>query len=334
MDPSKEPSKDGLRKRSAVLWACNVHHFWGALSNGEDRPGKQAKYPIVGKFEGGNVTHLPGSRNNYYAFRGKPGNDRDELSGGARVPMQAKFILCACPYCRQNYEESCPYKADFGVWDDHVLKRVGGVASDGITVGTRNCGGESCACCLGVSHTQLPKAKEAKRKAVGNLTKGKIKKVMLLCDGCDSSWHIGCLPHQKSTVPLTEKWFCPACTQPCDKCNAEDVYSDALERLLRCSKCDKSMHMHCLNTPLKEEPENWRCGECISRRMVTRLMATGHNVCTFCHQDAEPSSKGCQKCSYCNKVWHTEEPCLDNSDLPEKGKEKNWRCPECPALYM
>jgi len=35
-------------------------------------------------------------------------------------------------------------------------------------------------------------------------------KALLLCDGCQRAWHVGCLPEPLLEVPL-EDWFCPGC---------------------------------------------------------------------------------------------------------------------------
>ena len=35
---------------------------------------------------------------------------------------------------------------------------------------------------------------------------------MLLCDGCDAAYHMGCLSPRLATVPLSD-WFCPMCSE-------------------------------------------------------------------------------------------------------------------------
>ena len=147
----------------------------------------------------------------------------------------------------------------------------------------------------------------------------------MVCDGCDNSWHIGCVPHEKKgarcTVPLTGAWLCPECAQPCETCDEKDVFDDPQKRMLCCDKCDKSVHMHCLNTPLKKEPVgSWRCAECGSRRMVTRLMAE-KKICAGCHEDVRQGSTGCQECSFCRKLWHAKRPCLQPFQFPTKDKK-------------
>jgi hypothetical protein len=333
----KEPSKD--RGKVKGMWGCNGFHYWGALSNGFDKAGKSRKYPVVPKFKGGDVTHIPGSQKEYFAFRPKPGNNRDKLTGGVSLTVQSKRIHCACPFCRNKIgsmlEERCPYKSEFGQWDDHVLKRVGGVVKDGSAVsdGTRGVDGTQCERCRGTAHTKLPVDIDAKARAVTKLKKTKSRNVMMVCDGCDNSWHIRCVPHEgkgsRCTVPLTGAWLCPECAQPCETCDEKDVFDDPLKRILRCDKCDKSVHMHCLNTPLKKEPVgSWRCAECSSRRMVTRLMAE-KKICAGCHEDVQQGSAGCQECSFCRKLWHAKRPCLKPFQFPTKDKKGGWRCPEC-----
>jgi hypothetical protein len=34
---------------------------------------------------------------------------------------------------------------------------------------------------------------------------------MLLCDGCNAGWHMGCLPGKKLKVVPKGNWFCPSC---------------------------------------------------------------------------------------------------------------------------
>ena len=36
---------------------------------------------------------------------------------------------------------------------------------------------------------------------------------MLLCDGCDSGYHLECLDPPIDEVPLDEHWFCPECSR-------------------------------------------------------------------------------------------------------------------------
>jgi len=319
-----EPSKDA--KRVQGFWGCNGVHHWGALSNGMDTEGRNRHYPAVPKFQGGDVTHIAGSRT-LYAYRPLSGHDRNALAGGVSVTMQARFILCACPFCRHGVskeEASCPYQHEFGKWEDYVLKRVGGVVSKGSKVLTRNCGGEKCTKCKITSHCELRGTTLA---AVAKLTKANSKKVMLLCDGCNEPWHVGGLPGKKTRVPLTYNWFCPACAQPCEVCDHKDDFDEPLKRLLRCSTCDKSMHMHCLNTRLEKEPsKKWRCGECLSHRMTTRLMAA-KECCAHCYEDVK-NGEGCVECAQCSILWHTKNQCLKAYDRPKKG-QKNWQCPEC-----
>ena len=35
---------------------------------------------------------------------------------------------------------------------------------------------------------------------------------MLLCDKCDSGWHMGCLSPQLTDIP-EDSWFCPSCLE-------------------------------------------------------------------------------------------------------------------------
>ena len=46
---------------------------------------------------------------------------------------------------------------------------------------------------------------------------------MLLCDGCDSGYHLECLTPPLTEVPI-EEWFCPECSQN-SQFDAESVIS-------------------------------------------------------------------------------------------------------------
>ena len=45
---------------------------------------------------------------------------------------------------------------------------------------------------------------------------------MLLCDGCDSGYHLECLDPPLDEIPLEELWFCPECSRNTQN-DAEDV---------------------------------------------------------------------------------------------------------------
>ncbi|KAJ8667429.1 hypothetical protein QAD02_009092 [Eretmocerus hayati] len=51
---------------------------------------------------------------------------------------------------------------------------------------------------------------------------------MLLCDGCDSGYHLECLNPPLHEVPLEEHWYCPECAQNSQN-DAEDVEMDLEE---------------------------------------------------------------------------------------------------------
>lgn len=38
------------------------------------------------------------------------------------------------------------------------------------------------------------------------------KDSILLCDGCNAGWHIGCLPGKRLASVPKGNWYCPACT--------------------------------------------------------------------------------------------------------------------------
>lgn len=45
---------------------------------------------------------------------------------------------------------------------------------------------------------------------------------MLLCDGCDSGYHLECLNPPLEHVPVEENWYCPECSRNIQD-DAEDV---------------------------------------------------------------------------------------------------------------
>ena len=171
---------------------------------------------------------------------------------------------------------------------------------------------------------------------VDTLKRPQRKNVMLLCDGCDKGWHLGCVtsvklnPDKKTPVvmPQTKTWFCPKCAQPCQGCDKLDVYDDAKKRLLQCHICEVSWHMHCLNRPLRVEPEqDWACPGCKSHQRVTRALSKQAG-CGGCHGFISTGKKA-RECVLCNKLWHSR--CLLKTQRV-CGDEAGWYCPECSSV--
>lgn len=62
------PKPSRLKEQIKGVWGCNGRFFWGALSNGFDKEGKDKSHPIVPKFEADNVSAIKDSRH-LYGFR-------------------------------------------------------------------------------------------------------------------------------------------------------------------------------------------------------------------------------------------------------------------------
>ena len=117
----------------------------------------------------------------------------------------------------------------------------------------------------------------------GNLTSCKICKrsddadKMLLCDGCDAEYHMGCLNPPLKFLP-EHSWYCPVCAPIIAKqrdgklyciCKqpAGDVAADV--KYVQCVKCEDWFHFGCVG--ISEAPEaEWYCGLCGRTRKVTR----------------------------------------------------------------
>ena len=84
---------------------------------------------------------------------------------------------------------------------------------------------------------------------------------LLICDGCELSYHTTCLDPPLETIPDGE-WYCPLCKDD-DICAVCQDGGD----LLICDGCEKSYHTTCLDPPLEEIPEDdWFCPECSSKQ--------------------------------------------------------------------
>ena len=178
-------------------WACNGSHKWRAYSSGTDyykhlHPHVPPKYsPPEGKVLGG----VAGS-NELYSFRGV----RSQTSQVLPVTVEAKFIRCRCVACRNDSEDACPSKHEFGSWQQRTVRlrnqRKKGESGDrGRGRGRSRGRGRddddddddddedediSCEKCASTD------------EGGGNATRK-----MLLCDLCDEGWHLYCLPVHK-----------------------------------------------------------------------------------------------------------------------------------------
>jgi hypothetical protein len=186
--------------------------------------------------------------------------------------------------------------------------------------------------CAHTGHEEIPKMRTNKPAP----TARKPGNVMMLCDNCGGGWHLRCLrpcPFKK-TVPLIQHWYCPDCVEPCVTCKQGDIYDDASKRLLRCCECLQSEHMHCMASPLTEEPRaTWKCQVCASSRTITRLMMD-QKCCAFCHGPVKKGVAGTCECGQCSKLWHCRFPCLQPQQRPDTAdqgtyEEDEWLCPEC-----
>ena len=281
---------------------------------------------------------------------------------GTSLVMEVRFIDCCCTFCRENKEGECPYIAQFGEWREVTLRLKGKLGAAALKrkkynlrkpdfircCGCKRTGGDQrtdffCLCdytCWSATQpkpTHIGHEKIPKMRANGPAPKAKNPgNVMMLCDDCDEAWHLKCLrPFAlKKAVPLTYYWYCPNCVDPCVTCSQVDMYDDPKQRLLRCFECSKSVHMHCLPEPLNHEPRGrWKCNDCASLRVVTRLVAE-HKCCAFCHAHLRKGEPGTCECSRCSRLWHSKFPCLKSHQRPDDEdapvyEEDGWLCPEC-----
>jgi hypothetical protein len=87
---------------------------------------------------------------------------------------------------------------------------------------------------------------------------------LMICDGCDASYHTTCLDPPLETIPDGE-WYCPRCEDD-DICVICQDGGD----LLICDGCEQPYHTSCLDPPLEEIPEDdWFCPECSSKQPAT-----------------------------------------------------------------
>ena len=86
---------------------------------------------------------------------------------------------CLCQlYCRNAQEHRCACVAEFGVWKLHTMNVKSGGEKDGA----------ACAQC----------------RSSGDGAR------MLLCDRCNTGWHMYCLPSPLAEIPDGD-WACPTC---------------------------------------------------------------------------------------------------------------------------
>lgn len=308
---ANDPKMKKPREDVKGTWACNGELHWGALSNGKDW--NKNEHEQVPDFSG-DVTSIPGCQmlNAYRHSKAPPGSD------ARSVCVDVKFLQCYCAKCREHKENECPSADEFGSWKTVEMRYKAAAAKRK----TRGQGGVACEVCRGTKSTNVPPPSE---HGVAALSKMEMKKVMLLCDGCDKGYHLGCM--SRSTIPKVKSWFCVECAQPCTKCAKGDVFDDPLKRLLQCSQCHSACHMHCMDIPLKVEPTmSWTCRDCACLRPYTRRAAR-QQFCAACNGPCEDTPTA--QCFLCMSLWHIKSPCLRKHERPEKQQGSTWYCPEC-----
>ncbi|KAL3750520.1 hypothetical protein ACJRO7_011510 [Eucalyptus globulus] len=99
---------------------------------------------------------------------------------------------------------------------------------------------------------------------------------LILCDGCPSSFHKGCLGLKD--IPDGD-WFCPSCCCAiCNQCKSrEDAGCSVDDHVLHCDQCERKYHIGCLRT-----------------REVTKL-ERDHKMNWFCSKMCEKVSAGLSK---------------------------------------
>jgi hypothetical protein len=140
----KKPSRPAEQIKGT--WGCNGKFFWGVMTNGFDKVGRDKNHPTVPKFEAEDVSGIKDSRH-LYAFRQvilcllnsllslhssslggsqKSSHVRDEATS---LVMEARFIDCCCVFCRNEKEGECPYTEHFGKWFDVPLRLKGNIGA-------------------------------------------------------------------------------------------------------------------------------------------------------------------------------------------------------------
>ncbi|XP_023233588.1 lysine-specific demethylase 5A-like [Centruroides sculpturatus] len=99
--------------------------------------------------------------------------------------------------------------------------------------------------------------------------RGDAEESMLLCDGCDDSYHTFCLVPPLNEIPKGD-WRCPKCVAEIDQIVCHTCgRGDAEESMLLCDGCDDSYHTFCLVPPLNEIPKgDWRCPKCVAEYVI------------------------------------------------------------------
>ena len=121
---------------------------------------------------------------------------------------------------------------------------------------------------------------------------------MLLCDQCDSGYHMKCLTPRLRRVPQGD-WVCPECVAAAPVGARPQSYYDLLActvcqgrqraaTMLVCDGCDCGYHMHCLSIGRKRPPSGaWLCPNCFApgagvtgpSTLSARLGARAHGAC-------------------------------------------------------
>jgi hypothetical protein len=133
---------------------------------------------------------------------------------------------------------------------------------------------------------------------------------LLICDGCEGTWHRGCADLLE--MP-DDTWFCPTCAV--GRAEDPDVCAECEEggRLLICDGCAKCWHLGCVE--LDEAPEgDWYCAACAEERGIP----ADEDVCAKCGDGGSLLI-----CDACAKCWHRK--CAKVRRLPPG----DWHCRSC-----
>lgn len=123
------------------------------------------------------------------------------------------------------------------------------------------------------------------------------KSDFLNCSKCDRNYHPYCLDVSLVLKHANRfKWLCPQCK----KCQGDCIFKnqpgqDNIEKLIRCSTCDRTFHKNCYNTIVLPLNGKTYCTDCINCKNCNiilpvlsmniqneLLMVKGNRVCDEC----------------------------------------------------
>lgn len=134
---------------------------------------------------------------------------------------------------------------------------------------------------------------------------------LIICDGCDTGYHIYCVQPPLKRVPKIE-WFCVQCdpSKFCNICKGEEDDSS----ILLCDGCNRGYHLYCLDPPLESIPRGtWLCMGCDP--IVT---------CSLCGKENHESKM--ILCSSCQRPVH--QTCIPK-ESSYSDNSKGWLCSFC-----